>query len=260
MRRLNRNRSAAISIQSLVLSSIGTSWTCSFNSNLTCFFAVLGKQTVWPWFSRIRFPSESHDNVSPESWRTSAIAWACSGPDIRSATTRLCVSLNVLSLLRWWNKSISFCRGWDVPLDLCTISDTGSNCRSLAILVKLPEFCLRSVLCFLESILKLSHNHLTKSESWSRMKKVTEYLQYLFDFFWHNFKKKLFTINSILHYLSYILFQTSTKFWPRISTRFRITAAALFPTIGKTRCSRPSLDTLCTAAVDLGHRVQTATC
>ena len=91
------------------------------------------------------------------------------------------------------------------------------------------------------------------------MKKVTEYLQYLFDFFWHNFKKKLFTINSILHYLSYILFQTSTKFWPRISTRFRITAAALFPTIGKTRCSRPSLDTLFTAAVDLGHRVHSRT-
>ena len=37
------------------------------------------------------------------------------------------------------------------------------------------------------------------------MKKVTEYLQYLFDFFWHNFKKKysLSTISYIIYHTFY---------------------------------------------------------
>ena len=53
----------------------------------------------------------------------------------------------------------------------------------------------------------------------------------------------------VLHtkrYSAYVLSNhcTSTKFYPRISIRFRITPAALYPTIWEIRCSQLSIETL----------------
>ena len=90
------------------------------------------------------------------------------------------------------------------------------------------------------------------------MKKVTEYLQYLFDFFWHNFKKKiihyqLYLILSIIHFISNIHHVSllnselhQLRSFPRSgrpgAAGRRLTRCLLQLSISVTECRRPPVN------------------